>query len=257
MFGRVGEKGDVAQEKLVGLASQGGLGGKRGQQEIEIGAIFIECIGSEVDRAGQFRRLQGRLRLECRRHLVQAIANALQSLNGDRCKRGRRTNEVCFGGLQNFRDVFYAGENLPAARLIIGPGYGERLNDRGERLLDVKGWIAFPARVDIEFPMDAGDGRSDQAVIHLVGNGPAGGIERLPFRLEFGQLCPPLRESGGGPVAGAARALESINVVAGEGRGAGAPSPEVGAEFLQRGCLRAGGGLGYGKGYERDEERRQ
>ncbi len=36
-----------------------------------------------------------------------------------------------------------------------GPGTSERFSDRGERLLDVKIRVAFPTRIDIEFPAHA------------------------------------------------------------------------------------------------------
>jgi hypothetical protein len=55
---------------------------------------------------------------------------------------------------ENRRNIFDAGENFLAARIIVGLGNRERFRQRGERLLDIKIRIAFTARIKFQLPAD-------------------------------------------------------------------------------------------------------
>jgi len=91
---------------------------------------------------------------------VQPLANTVEILDRNGCERRGRLIEVFRALLQDRRNVFDARENLSATRFIIRCRDGERFYQRGERLLDVKIRVAFPAGINFEFPASARRTRS-------------------------------------------------------------------------------------------------
>ena len=62
--------------------------------------------------------------------------------------------EVFQALLQNRRNIFDARKNLSAARFVIRRRHRERFCQRGQRLLDVKIWVAFPPRIEYRAPSE-------------------------------------------------------------------------------------------------------
>src|SRR6516165_5518180 len=100
------------------------------------------------------------------------VANALKILGRDGCEWRRRILEIFQPLLQDRRNVFDADENFPAMRFVVRRRYRERFRQGGERLLDVEVWVAFPARVNFEFPTNARQRRTNQLVIDLLRERP-------------------------------------------------------------------------------------
>src|SRR5581483_10636109 len=100
-------------------------------------------------------------------HFAETLTNAVESGNRDRGERRRRFLEILRALLQNRRNIFDAGENLLALRLIVRRGNGQSFGQRGERLLDVKIRISFPAWVEVEFSAHPRQRRANQFVIDL------------------------------------------------------------------------------------------
>ena len=76
-------------------------------------------------------------------------------------------------------------ENFAAARFVVWSGHGQRFHKRGKRLFDVKIRIAFPARIHLQFPVHARQGRTDQPVIDLLRDRPTAGVDFLVAFVEI------------------------------------------------------------------------
>src|SRR5207237_8517060 len=122
-------------------------------------------------------------------------------------------------------NVFGPLEILAAARLVERRGNRERFVQRGECLLGVKIWVAFPARVDIEFPAHPRQCGPDQFVIDLLCNWPAARIYLFPARLELFKVVASPVDAGSRPIAASALPLHSVHVIAGDWRIFRAPGP--------------------------------
>ena len=136
--------------------------------------------------------------------------------------------------MQDGANIFDPRNNLTRLCSVVRSWRSERFNNRGECLLDVKVGVAFPTRVDIEFPTHARQCRTDQLVIDLLRNRPGRGVDLLPARLEFFEVLSAFADAEARPVARAARSLDAVHIIAGERRIFFAPVPEIVRQFIQR-----------------------
>ena len=94
-------------------------------------------------------------------------------------------------------------------------------------LLQIKIRVALPAAIHVQFPMNAGQRRANQAVIHLLRHAPARGVDALPARIEGGQRSALFRDGSRRPIPWTGGMLEAGNIIRGKGLIPGAPSPEI------------------------------
>src|SRR5439155_16015448 len=162
------------------------------------------------------------------------LANAIEIVDRDRGEQRGRLLEVLRPLLQDRRNIFNARENLATARLIVRWRHSERFHERGERLLDVKIRIAFPARINVQFPSHPRQSRPDQPIIDLLRNRPSGRIQLFPAHVELPEMLSPLVDAGSRPIARRARPLDSIYVVASKWLVVRAASPTVNGQVMHR-----------------------
>ena len=169
---------------------------------------------------------------------MQALPNIFQGLDRDRGKRRGRIREIRFALLQNRRNIVDARQNLLAARGIIRPRHSERFDHRCERLRNVEGGIAFPARIDVQFPAHPRQSGADQFVIDLFRNRPTLDIDLLPACFELSKISTLLVDGSCRPIAYSIQALDSVYVIARERRGLRPLGPKIVSEFVKRFALR-------------------
>ena len=195
---------------------------------------MFQRIRRAIGRAVQFLFLERGRASQRRRHLAQAFAHAVERLDRDRRKRRGRFLEIRFALLQNRRDVFDARENLATARFVVRRRHSQRFDQWRQRLLDVEKRIAFPARVDIEFPAHPRQRRADQAIIDLLRNRPSGRLDLFPARFELREFFPVTVDRSARPIARSARPLDPIHIIARERRILRAPRPKIAGQLFER-----------------------
>jgi len=140
-------------------------------------------------------------------------------------------------------NVVEARQNLAALTLVVGTGDTEGFSNRGEGLLDIEVGVALPALENVELPMNAGECRTDEAMVDLLRDGRVWFGESFPAGVECGECCALAGDVGWRPVTDDAEGtFHARDVIAGVLGVAGAPCPEIGCEFL----VGVGSGLGEG-----------
>src|SRR5207247_783675 len=122
---------------------------------------------------------------------------------------------------------------LPAPRRFILPRHSERFVHPRHCLRDMEGGIAFPARIDVQFPLHARQRRADQFVIDLFRNGPTLDVDLLPARCELSKIFALLVDGSCRPIASSARAFDPIYVIVCKWRILSAPRPKIASEFVE------------------------
>src|SRR5437773_629378 len=158
---------------------------------------------------------------------MQALPDIFQGLDRNGSKRRGRIREIRFALLQNRRNIFDARQNLLAARGIKRPRNSKRFDYRCERLGNVEGWISFPSRIDVQFPIHARQRRADQFVIDLFRNRPTLNIDLLPARFELSKILALPVDGSCRPIAYSTQALDSVYVIVCKWRILSAPRPNI------------------------------
>ena len=111
----------------------------------------------------------------------------------------------------------------------------QHVEHRPECLLDVEGGIASPRRGAVQLPANAGEGRTDEPVIHLARDRPAGRVDGAMAALEAVERGAAPRHRRRRPIGQpAVGAFDAWDVVAARRLGGGPPRPEVAREVVER-----------------------
>ena len=102
-------------------------------------------------------------------------------------------------------------------RFVVRTRHGQRFHHGRERLLEIKIWIAFPARIDLELPTHARERRADQPIIDLLWDRPIAGVDSFQ-RASNSRDQRAVSRSRRRPIALSAGPLHAIHIVAGERR---------------------------------------
>ena len=85
----------------------------------------------------------------------EGLASAVEILDRYARQWRRWILKVLRALLQNGWDILNPCQNLATARVIVRRGNGKRFRQCRECLLDVKIWVASPARINFQFPAHA------------------------------------------------------------------------------------------------------
>ena len=175
----------LPEEEEVGFAAQRGIVRQGRRELLKMRPEFLERIRRALHGIVQFLLPQGGGRRERPRHSLQASADALQGLNRDTRKWRGRFFQILGRLLQDRGDVLDSDENFPAVRIVVGRRHGEGFRECGQSLIEIKIRVAFPARIDLQFPMHPSERGTDQSIINLLRDRPLAGVDLCPTRLEF------------------------------------------------------------------------
>ena len=153
-FRRIRHQRDVLKKENISVATERSLLRQRREFVLQSLPKFLERICPALDCTAQLLFFERGRSCERACHLAQTFANSVKVLGRDGGKWRWRFIEIRFALLQDRRNILDAGENFFAARFVIRRGNSQCFDECRECLLDVEIRIPFPARIDVEFPVD-------------------------------------------------------------------------------------------------------